>query len=364
MDARRSQSSTDGRRRRLLATQDTEELLAEFEALAPQAPVAAAPDATISAPDRPILQRIISGQMWKHAVLILVLTLVTGVSIWFEYRPSGAVRSLGTSGALRITHGLSGILLLTAGQLALLIGWIRSHSTVDFSGRYRCWKWLAGCLFFAGIFWITNLQDSLPQLARLLAEPIIGSIGAARRTLVVVPISAISIWVLSRIVPDMGRNRWSQAVFVLGVLIAAARLLPAEAAASAVLSLPALNGLLMSATTLIVSALLLHARFVLYVSKDPPERRASRAKPAAGKVSDDSQSSDEKSAAEPTRASKKTAKTSAPEPPVQDTDDTPDVIPAEWSDEASPVGEPAVDSGGTAKERKRRRGKRRGRKAA
>lgn len=379
MDARRSQSSTDGRRRRLLATQDTQDLLAEFEALAPQTVATPAPTVTVPAADRPILQRVISGQLWKHSTLIAIAVLLTASAIWIENRPPLALQELVADTDLRISHGLAGVLLILAGQISLLIGWIRSHSTVDFSGRYRCWKWLAGCLIVAGLLWITNLQDSLPQLARLIAEPVIGSIGAARRTLVVVPVAAVSIWVLSRVIPDMGRNRISQIVFTTGILLTAARLLPAETSIAGWLTLPALNGILLSATVLMMSALLLHARFVLYISKDPPERRARRtaAAPPAEKKQENSQpATAEKGSRQSKLAKKRTQKTAeleptespqpeptspeptSPEPDEVTVDDSPDVVAASWPDDGE------ENNSGKSKGRKRRRNKRRDRRAA
>lgn len=363
MDARRSQSSTDGRRRRLLATQDSEDLLAEFEALAPQTSTVTAPIATVPAPDRPGLQRFISAQLWKHSLLMLTIVLVTAVAVWVENDPPNVVRQLADSGRPKVSHGLAGLFLLLAGQLSLLIGWIRSHSSVDFNGRYRCWKWLSGCLMATACLWITNVEQLLPELTRLVAEPIIGTIGAARRTVVVVPVAALSLWVLSRVIPDMGRNRWSQIAFTIAVITAAVRLLPADTTTSAWLALPALNGILLSATALILCSLLLHTRFVLYVSKDPPERRTSSARqsPATTEQSDDDESAAQVASADSNPSPKEEATPSvSPEPATEDSDTghEPGVIPADWSD--------SVDDSkaGKSAERRRKRSKRRNRKAA
>jgi len=241
---------------------------------------------------------------------------------------------------------LSGTFLIIAGQLSLLIGWIRSRSTVDFSGRYRCWKWLSGCLIVIGGLWVTNIQDALPQLAQLIAEPVIGSIGAARRTLVVVPVAALGIWVLSRVVPDMGRNRWAQAVFSLGVLSAIGRLLLSWSATSGSYSSTVLDGVLLSATGLTVISLLLHTRFVLYICNDPPARMIAVAAKVNAGDSANSKLTAEKSA----------SKDKQPDSP--DAVETPDVISADWTETGS--------DGGTSGRRgkKRRRTKRQNRKAA
>jgi|GEM_PF-4873051 len=277
MDARRSQSSTDGRRRRLLHSHGTEELLAEFEALSPTSTPAMASQVTVAVPDRQMLTRLISSQIWKHSVLILCIALLAVAAIWGEVYQPDALRNLADSRQPRVSKGLAGAFLIIAGQLALLISWIRSGSSVDYSGRYRCWKWLAACLIPIGVLWVTNSQNSLPQLARLLIEPVIGGVGAARHTLVVVPLAALSVWVLSRVVPDMGRSRLTQAMFCLGVLAALGRLLLSYGNSVGEVTDAVLDGVLLAATGLLVCSFMLHARFVLYISKDPPERKAASA---------------------------------------------------------------------------------------
>lgn len=278
MEARRPQSSTNGRRRRLLAHQETSELLQEFRELSPQtsAPVALRP-AGIE-PDQRVLQRMVSPQLWKHILLILVLGFLAVTSVWSEISQPPAIRNLATASQPRVSQGLAGLCFFAAGQLALMIGWIRARSSVDFSGRYRCWKWLAGCLISTGALWITNTQDSLPLLAESLAEPLIGSIGAARRTLVVVPIASLSIWVLGRVIPDMGRNRTSQTVFTVGVLAALLRLLMVYSSSLGTCPASILNAVLLTSAGLLVSSLLLHTRFVMYISQDPPQRALSAAR--------------------------------------------------------------------------------------
>ncbi len=275
MEARRSQSSTDDRRRRLLVSRDTSDLLEEFQALAPQKSATAVERINVSAVGQQILHRMVSGQLWKHCLLITAVLLLTFTAVWSEIHQPKALQTMVVSDHPRISQGLAGAFLVMAGQLSLLIGWIRSCSSVDFSGRYRCWKWLSGCLVMIGGLWVTNTQDSLPQLAAMFVQPLIGAVDAAQRTLVVVPIASLSIWVLGRVLPDMGRNRWSQTLFALGVLAAFSRLLLSWGVTPGFCSAPVLDGVLLSATGLLVCSLLLHARFVLYVCADPPEPRSS-----------------------------------------------------------------------------------------
>lgn len=361
MEARRSQS-TASRRRRLLTSQDSDDLLAEFEALTPQTQTAEPLNVTITAPDRHILQRMISGHLWKHAVLIATVTIIAALAIWSENLEMASLQELAATSQPRISKGLAGALLLVSGQLCLMIGWIRSRSSVDYNGRYRCWKWLSGLLVLTGGLWITNVQDSLPQVAQLFAEPVIGFIGAARRTIVVVPLAAVSLWILSRVIPDMGRNRWSQAVFSIGVMAAVARLVLSYSPDFTAIPPTALDGLLLSASVLMMCSLLLHTRFVLYISKDPPERTVStkRRERQVDAVKDESECSESASDGTDDGAHKSAGtkkKAAAKRPAAAEEPESPDVIPVE-----SPEATQAAAS--EPKDRKRRRNKRRSRKAA
>ena len=284
MDARRANSASDGRRRRRIV-QDADELLAEFEQLAPDRRPAREPVATTAPADQSdhrILTKLISGRIWKLNGLLLVVVLAACGAVWAEFRHHHVLKIAGEAGTPRISSGLAGIFVLLTGQLALLIGWIRSESAVDFNGRYRWWKWLAAILVTVGVVWIANIQHTLPLLAQAIAEPVLGSISAARRTLVVVPVASIGILVLSRVIPDMGRNRFAQILFTTGLLIAAVRLLLAYGPTVEPLPAPLPDTVLLTAAAMLICSLVLHTRFVLYICNDPPHARLAQATGAQG----------------------------------------------------------------------------------
>ena len=358
MEARRSQSSTDGRRRRLLANRDTSDLLEEFQSLAPQKPAATVERINVSTVDRQILHRMVSGQLWKHCFLIAAVLVLAFTAVWSEIHPPKALQTMVISAQPRISQGLAGAFLLMAGQLSLLIAWIRSCSSVDFSGRYRCWKWLAGSLIIIGGLWVTNTQDSLPQLAAMFVEPLIGTVDAAQRTLVVVPVAGLSIWILGRVLPDMGRNRWSQTLFALGVLAAFSRLLLSWGMTPGFFSAPVLDGVLLSATGLLVCALLLHTRFVLYVCADPPDQHLSRSQEMKQPVEQSENGQPERhkpptTVAAPDTSTEELRGKENPERgnSISDNDESTDVIPADWAES-------------DRKSRRQRQNKRRRKKAA
>ena len=138
MEARRSQSSTNGRRRRLLANQDTDDLLAEFQALAPQTSTTVAPRITVTAPDRQILHRMVSGQLWKYGMMILAVVLLAATAVWSEIYQPLALQKMAATSQPRISKGLAGMFLVIAGQLSLMIGQARSE--LDHFGDGRAVK--------------------------------------------------------------------------------------------------------------------------------------------------------------------------------------------------------------------------------
>ena len=64
----------------------------------------------------------------------------------------------------RLVIYLETIFWTLSGQLALLIGWHRAHSRLDFRGRYRVWPWVAALMFFSGLCLATNLHHGLGSL--------------------------------------------------------------------------------------------------------------------------------------------------------------------------------------------------------
>ncbi len=271
MDARRSRLSTDGRRRRLLQQNDEIDLLAEFESLRAGASADPAPQVTLENPDRFLIGRLISPRRWKHGLVLAGTVLLTAAVAFSEMRRVWLTSVPASAWAAGASRPLAGIFMLLAGQLALLIGWVRSRSPVDFSGRYRCWKWLAAFLAVSGVLWITGWHGLLPDLACLAVEPLIGPVGAGRAVLVVVPAAALSLGILIRIIPDMGRNRWTQFLVCVAAVQAGIWVLSGHHFQNTESPQIVADAVLLLASGTILSALLLHARFVLYVSKDPPE---------------------------------------------------------------------------------------------
>lgn len=214
-----------------------------------------------------LLQRFVSRRLWKQLVfLFIMMMVVAGAVLWTRAaRPSSAAD-------FRLVHGLTGLLFLLAGQLALAVGWVRSQSSIDFRGRYRWWKWLGLSSIIYGVAIITNLHIFIPDVMAFAVEPFTGPVSAARQTLVIVPGLLLCIIVLGRVIPDMSRSVWSQGCLVAAVLVMTIRLMLSFTSSRAVIADASLSHIQLIASFAGFAAMTLHCRFVAFVNNDPPVR--------------------------------------------------------------------------------------------
>jgi len=162
---------------------------------------------------------------------------------------------------------------LLAAQLALLIGWVRAGSDIDYKGRYRWWKWLAAGQAVLAILLLSNTANIVPELITAMLQPFTGEISAARYAVVIVP--AMTFWgiVLSKVVPDMSRSFWSQSLLLIAVLTVVVRFMLIHGAATATINPMTLNAMVLSAAFAAFASMLLHCRYVAYICNDPPVQR-------------------------------------------------------------------------------------------
>lgn len=235
-----------------------------------------------------LLTRAISARLWKHLVVLLTLGLTGIMTIWLESRLQ-SMHGRGES----VINGFVGLTLFVSAQLALLIGWVRSLSDLDFQGRYRSWRWLAvGCLLLSATL-LTDTSGLVPELLGLVIEPVAGPVEAARPALVLVLTSAFCLAVFARIIPDMSRCRSSQMLLVSGLLLMIIRFMLTTSVGSEAVGVLTLSSLLVAASWCVFSSMLLHCRFVAYVSNDPPMRKNSQIVDPATQQSESLKTSDE-----------------------------------------------------------------------
>lgn len=222
--------------------------------------------------DLKLLRRAISPRLWKHVLLLCLILFGLSAMLWRQHLSSFDAAA-NSARAFPTANLVVGLLLLLAGQLATVVGWLRSMSEVDFQGRYRWWKWLAtGYVCFAAVV-LTQTTGVLPELMATALEPLTGRIQAARHAIVIVPVLTFAAVVLSRVLPDMSRCLWSQGLLVLALLTSVVRFMLSLSSVATPIHPGLLSSLEVAAAFSAFAAMLLHCRFVGYVCNDPPIAR-------------------------------------------------------------------------------------------
>ncbi|MFO0977018.1 MAG: hypothetical protein U0996_11510 [Planctomycetaceae bacterium] len=259
------------RRRRMMAL-EPEQGPSEVDAMVetPSVPMHRA-DAAFEGLSRDrLIRRIITPRLWKLVLLGSTITLAPLLLLLIDAFGSMSLpvgRFLNSS----LPAAFSGIELLLAAQLSWLIACVRSASAVDYRGGYRSWKRLSWFLGGVAVLILSHSADqSADQLAATVAR-YVGTLQSARPALLLVPSLAVLAWILRTVIPDMGRCRPAQALLSIGTAIGlvyvvlSIRRQPDAEALSA--------GIPLMASGVVLSALLLHTRYVIYVNPNPPERR-------------------------------------------------------------------------------------------
>ena len=254
--------SADRRRRRLshdLADSDEFQVHSESESASSEA----ASQVWTSEFDTQLLRKVLSPKIWKHVTAITLLVLCAAAMIY----------QLNTNSSAALEHTsarFASCFLLLAGQLALLIGWIRGESDLDYKGRFRWWTTLAIAILTAAILRLTDSSTWAADTVITIIELGTGSLNAARPAVLLVPSVVASAVLAYRIIPDMQRCFESQLIMVVSVLGLIVMItwqhIGTTQTPSAILA--SLN---LGICVLTFSSLLLHARYVAYVNHDPPE---------------------------------------------------------------------------------------------
>lgn len=265
-----AQDAGDRRRRRLSQDDHDEQLFDEFFPDELTHDAAGVPFSAAFPNSARLLRRFVSPRLWKHVcILTFIFAAVVSIVWWDRSRSAGA----------QLISSVTGLLLLFCGQLAFVIGWVRSQSTLDFRGRYRWWKWLAVGGVCAGFAMLTRTHVLIPDAIAGVIEPVTGPIHAARPAIILVPGLLFCVVVFGRVIPDMSRSVWSQGMLVTALLVVTVRLMLIHTSSRAVVDPGTLSQMLLCSACLSFSAMLLHCRFVAFINNDPPVAASKNSEP-------------------------------------------------------------------------------------
>lgn len=292
-------SNTHDRRRRWLSFESPDPRPLDAETSPPAAPQPATPHQAFESLSRDrLMRRLLSNRLWKHVLLCLtfcgapaLLCLVLLLTTHDQHSTSQHTTSQHTNG--HHTNGqhttslqtpwlppgplwaLTGLELFTSAQLCLLIATVRSASCIDFHGSYRSWRWLSGFLCGLALLTLSHSASATTGTLAWILFPLTGPLQSARPALLIVPAASLLLVILRIVVPDMRHSRWAQglllcsALFSLFCVLLSTRLTDSHATLLSALSL--------TTSGFLLSAVLLHTRFVVHVNPNPPDASGSSA---------------------------------------------------------------------------------------
>lgn len=234
-----------------------------------------------------IIAHVIPRHLWAHALLLAATAGLVSFLLLFAPQTTLEGHTSQISFA-PLSRQIAGFLFLVAGQLAMIVAYQRSLSELDYRGRYRVWKWLSLFLIVGGFLVTTNLHVYVPVFASSSVEYFTGPIHSAKKTLTLIPLLLTFVAILRFVMPDMGNSRFAQVMFAGAILTAVVRKMLLSTTPDE--SGPQTASILLASTGFLTFAsMLLHARFVTYVSNDPPSAKpeATSSKPPEQTVATD-----------------------------------------------------------------------------
>ncbi len=216
-------------------------------------------------------QRISLATLFWVGIAGVILTLLRPLPPHPQIAPAVDHLTNGTRPILSIYVDI--FLWTLAGQFAAIVGWYRSHSQLDFQGRYRVWAWAAVVLMAWGFFAGTSLHTAV---AAVVGPQLRWPIWRAETVVWLVPalFAGGSVWWLAD--RDMQRNPagvWSIRSAGLILFVTGVGELFARDWATAHWLPTAMTVSHLVGVGLLVTGLWLQAWYVAYISADPPEAR-------------------------------------------------------------------------------------------
>lgn len=109
---------------------------------------------------------------WVVGSSLALTALAWWAEDWTAAALAATARTLQFGARGTLADWLSSAVLLLAGQVTLVIGWVQSKNADDFNGRYRIWTW-------AALFWLAMSVDETARIGKALvslaaAAPVVG----------------------------------------------------------------------------------------------------------------------------------------------------------------------------------------------
>ncbi len=272
-----SRAVDDRRRRRLAVSGDAPGTdSSEGETASTTAFRERAAEATSASPWLPLA-------MWQRAVLLIGFwSLLIGLGTFAALPhviPAPLCRiclPLVIGPSAKLVGFVDIVLRLLAAEFAAIVGWYRSHSLLDFSGRYRVWGWIAVAWALASFLAATSLHL---LLADAYAERLTWLTWRQETLAWLVPLTVaglVTVWLADR---DIRRCVSSlilvRLAAVAGLALSAGVVYTPELQCE-VWFAPAMLAGRWVGLGLLVTGMWRHANFVAYTCPDPPEKRAAR----------------------------------------------------------------------------------------
>lgn len=284
-----------------------------------------------SQPRKPVsdlpVRKLISPKLWKHLLLGCLGVGLAAAILWGGYVASSVEHAYGPGftsffdlSTARAVSYYNAAMLTLAGQLCLLIWWVRSQSWKDFAGRYRVWFWSAAACFGSAFVALTDAHLAWSQTVLWFSDVQVWNKEVLSWLVPIGAPAAVFYLLLQRDTRDcrvsVSLLRLS-GLAMLGAALWALDFRPPEHEVLAQYPVPdelVAAGLPMLGCFSLMFGLLLHARYVIFESAEPPRARASRWKSIFRKESKSNGATDgstadaeAKSSKRKTRAKKKTA---------------------------------------------------------
>lgn len=216
-------------------------------------------------------------KLWSLTAFIMTALVSLQYMVFYTptFRPelSDALTPLIAGENPRLVSYLKIVFWTLSGQLAMLIGWHRAQSRLDFRGRYRIWPWAAALLFLSGFCVATQLHVGLGavlQNANLIELN-------WRDWGWLLPLSTVACpmaWLIDR---DLRRSRSSLILYRISLMclltgIIVRQYSPTWIPEQLALRVTTVCGLFGPA--LLMLSLWVHGWYVAYVTPDPPTTRS------------------------------------------------------------------------------------------